>query len=272
MTGHSLTVDFGNGVIAGTGGRVRILDHEGLTSPAAILNASERAILSGGRIASVRAGMRRLTFDLDFIDEPGVSWADLGRLFPVGGLITLAITRNGQQRFASAYRDGDIVPLGGRGVLDPVACQVTFLSADSFLRGDQARLIYAAAITAGLEYPVTFGPISYESMDTGVGLATYELDNAGDHPVGFTVDFIAAVNTTPIISLGAESMVFEQLLTGQRLQIDTSRQTVLVDGANGFAQLVSGPFIKVPPGASTLLLEGFKGAASIEFTPIYEGV
>lgn len=271
MSSNTVTVDFGNGIVAGAGGSVRILDYEGLTSPTAIVNATERAILDGGRVSSVRAGMRRLTFDLDFI-ETEVAWRDLGRLFPVGAVMRLAVTRSGRTCYVTAYRDGDIIPLGGRGVLDPVACQVSLLSPDPFLAGDTAELVYAAAITAGLTFPVTFGPITYETMDVSAGTATYVVENVGDRPVGFSVDFIAAVATTPVLSLGSQSMAFSELSAGQRLQIDTSRQTVRVDGANGYAQLVSGSFIKIPTGLSSLLLEGFKGPATIEFTPIFEGV
>lgn len=271
MEPRDLTVSFSNGIIAGSGGPVRILDHEGLTSSTAVLNASERAILDGGRVASVRAAMRRLTFDLDFIGTE-TRWADLGRLFPLGAELELTVTRDGSVRHVTAYRDGEIVALGGRGALDPVACQVSLVSEDAYLRGDDTDLIYAAAITAGLTFPVTFGPISYESMDTGVGTASYQLDNPGDRPVGFVVDFVAAVTTTPTISIGAESMVFDELAAGQRLRVDTTRQTILLDGSNGFPQLISGSFLRIPAGVSTLLLEGFKGATTIEYTPVHEGV
>jgi len=264
---HTLVIDFGNGVVAGTGQAVGILDYDGLDSLPTVARVVEHAILDGGYIASTRAATRRLTFDLDFGTTLG--WADVGRLFPSGGRLDLTVTRDGVTRRILAVRDSRLVPLGGRGALDPVAFQITMLAVDPYLKGDEVRV--AITKTGGLEYPVEY-PLVMDEFDLGGAGEPLLAVNSGDHPIGFVLDFKTVVPGDLTITSGVCSMTVDALEEGERLVVDMSRSTILIDGANAFARLSSGTFIRVAPGPFDIMLEGALGVASITFTPVFEGV
>lgn len=268
---HSIRVDFGNGIVAGTGAPVRIMDHEGITSLPAQANVVDNAMLDGGYIASFRAGVRRLTFDLDFL-ETDLGWAEVPRLFPMGVRLDLTIERDGLRRVVGAYRDSELVALGNRGTEDSVAYQVSLVSIDPYMLGDEVELSAAGAVSGGLEYPTAFQPsIAWDNLAYIDHIA---VRNDGDYPVGFTFDLVAAAEIAAMtLSVGRDTMTFKTIHAGQRLTADTARQTIRIDGTtNGFAWLDSGSFLKIPIGESSIWFGAFSGSATVEFTPIYEGV
>jgi hypothetical protein len=271
MRTHDLMIDFGNGILAGTGTAIRILDYDGLGSLPTKANVIEHAILDGGVLASLRAGTRRLMFQLDFI-ETDLGWADVPRLFPQGGPYELVITRDGVTRTIEAYRDTELIPLGDGGAGDSVAYQLALLAPDPYLKGTLAELAKSAAITGGLAFPVTFDPIAYESIDVSTTTGVFAVLNDGDYPVGFDFDFIAAVTCSPQISIGQDVMVFASIAAGQRLTVDTKKQTVRLNGANAFSLLVGGTFLRIPTGAVSVALAGIVGTAVLSFTPVHEAI
>jgi hypothetical protein len=267
---HTLTIDFGNGVTAGTGAPVRIIEHAGLESIPTQSNTVEHALTDGGYIASTRAGMRRLTFDLDFGNTIG--WADVSRLFPSGSELTLTITRDGVTRTVKAVRDAEISALGGRGVLDPVAAQIPLLCSNPWLLGDPVLVASQGNIIGGLQYPIEFA--STEEWDS-VTVSGYDMstviDNPGDVEVGFTFDFLAVAAATPELHIGGEVMRFATMTAGQRITVDTTTQTIVFNGTNGFSRL-TGSFIKLPRGSNAVVVKNMLGVCAISFTPAYEGV
>jgi hypothetical protein len=266
---HTLKVDFGNGVVAGTGTAVGILDYDGLDSLPTRARVVEHAIHDGGYVASTRAATRRLTFDLDFGDTLG--WADVGRLFPSGGVLDLVIERDGIVRRIRAVRDSRLVPLGGRGVLDPVAFQIPLLAADPYLKGEEHLL--ATAASGGLEYPVEYATeITMDEFESGVAGAPFLAVNGGDHAIGFLLNFVTVTPGDLTITSGGQTMTVGELTEGERLVIDMARQTISIDGVNGFARLAAGSFIRVLPGPFDIMLDGAVGLATITFTPVFEGV
>lgn len=163
---HDLMVDFGNGVVAGTGTRIGILDYDGLSSLVAESSIVEYAMQDGGYVAATRAGTRRLMFALDFGDTD-IGWADVPRLFPLGGVLPLTITRDGVTRRVVAVRDTDLVPLGGGGALDPVSCQIALLAPEPYLLRDTSEVRVGNGAVGGLAFPIEFGPsIKYEDTDS----------------------------------------------------------------------------------------------------------
>lgn len=266
---HSIRVDFGNGIVAGTGAPVRIMDHAGITSLPSQANVVDNAMLDGGYIASFRAGVRRLTFELDFI-ETDIGWADVPRLFPMGKRFDLVLERDGARRVISAYRDSELVELGNRGTEDSVAYQVSFLSPNPYMLGDEVELAAAGVLSGGLEYPIAF-PIALDNLSY---VDHIDVRNDGDYPVGFTFDLVAVAEIAAMtLGVGRDTMTFKTIHAGQRLTVDTAKQTIRIDGTtNGFAWLDSGMFLKLPAGESSIWFGAFSGSATVEFTPIYEGV
>lgn len=269
---HTLTVDFGNGIVAGTGTNIGIIDYDGLASLPTKARVVENALRDGGYIAAIRAGVRRLTFDLDFGDT-GLGWGVVPRLFPQGATFEITVTRDGVTRMVTAVRDAELSPLGNRGANDPVAYQIPLVAVGSYLRGEDAISQSASTVTGGLEYPLTFEPtIMYESIDTGESSVTLDVENEGDHPVGFVFTFTAAATVSPTITVDGETMTLDEVTEGQTLVVDTTRQTIRLDGANAFSLLVSGPFLKLACGACPVHLTGMIGVCVLEFTPVYEAV
>lgn len=265
---HNLTVEFDNGVSIGVGTPNRVLDFSGLESAETSGNIVENAIADGGYVASVRAGTRRVTFDVDF--ESSYRWADIGRLFPSGGTFDAVITRDGVTRRAVLRRVDPLEPLGNRGVLDPVSYQLPFVATTPYLLGDEVLLVSESG--GGLEFPIEFDPdIVYDEFEDLDG-ATFPVENSGDHPVGFVLDMHVFVGGTMVLSVGAESMTISDLVGGERVVVDTARQTIRVNGANAFDRLLAGSFLKLPKGATVIDIAGVAGMVVVSFTPVFEGV
>lgn len=267
---HTLVVDFGNGVVAGTGQPVGILDYEGLVSVPTQGNIVEHALLDGGYVASVRAATRRLTFELDFADT--CSWADVGRLFPSGATLPLAVTRDGVTRRIQAVRDSEIVALGGRGALDPVAVQLALLAPEPYFSGTD--VVQQTNVTSvGLEHPYAHEPtIVYDDLDMTGTSQVFDTYNLGDHPVPFRLSVSAASVGDLTVSVEGASMVVGVIAKNDEVEIDMARQTITINGANGFPLLQSGNFLKLPAGHGLLELDGIIGYAVVTFTPVFEGV
>ena len=266
---HTLTVDFGNGVRAGTGTNVRILDYDGLVSLPTKGKVVEHAMLDGGYVASVRSETRRLTFDLDFGETLG--WGEVARLFPSGATFAITVTRDGVVRRIDAVRDSELLPLGGRGVADSVAFQVPLVCPDPYLKGVESET--GSAGLTGLEYPFFYeDEITYEDLDLTGDAQIYTVDNAGDYPVGFVLDYFVSQPGDLTIDVAGQVMVIADLAMGERLRMDTSNQTITVGGENAFDRIASGEFARLPKGSSSVVLFGVLGIATITFTPLYEGV
>lgn len=264
---HRLSLEFSNGLKAGISHPVKINFHEGFESLEAAANVIDYAMRDGGYIASIRATTRRITLDLSFHGE--YAWADLAKLFPLKVPLGLLATRDGRTRRLTVYRDGKIIPLGGRGATDVVQCQVSFLATSPYMLGDEVELAAAGVLSGGLEYPITY-PITLDNL---AYVDHIDVRNDGDYPAGFTFDLIAAAEIAAMtLGVGRDTMTFKAIHTGQRLTVDTAMQTIRIDGENGFALLESGPFLKIPTGESSIWFGAFSGSATVEFTPIYEGV
>jgi hypothetical protein len=269
---HDLTVDFSNGVVAGTGTRIGILDYEGLASLVSESSVVEYAMRDGGYVAATRAGTRRLMFALDFGDTD-IGWADVPRLFPLGGVLPLTITRDGVTRRVRAVRDVDLVPLGGGGALDPVSYQIALLAPEPYLLRDTSELLAENGSTGGLEYPVeyTAAGISYEEIGTDLSVS-FECVNDGDYPVGFRLGVVPRSAAELTLISGGTVMQLAAVESGQQLIIDTVNSTITLDGENAFGLLETDEWIELPVGVSTLVLAGLVGTAVLEFTPVFESV
>jgi len=268
---HTLTIDFGNGARVGTGTPVRILGHDGLVSLPTAANVVEHALLDGGYVAASRSATRRLTFELDFGHTR--RWSELGRLFPSGATFPMTVTRDGVTRRVVAVRDVPLVPLGGQGVADPVAVQVSLVCPNPYLLGEEVVLPSMVTVTGGLEYPAQFAPtLEYEEIDTSATVWEFDSSNPGDHPVGFVFDYVSALTGSPSIEINGAVMQFGEVAAGERLRVDTGRKTITLDGANAFSLLASGRFLPIPAGDFTLLMDDVIGSATVSFTPVYEGV
>lgn len=288
---HSLSVSiFPPGIDAGVGHKVRILDHAGLESAPLEGKLVEHAVLRGGKINAIRPAMRRITFDLDFI-ETDYEWRDIAAMFRGTAEYphTIAVTRNGVTRTIEGYRDAEIVPLGERGMLDPVAAQVSFICPDPYFHDEEITglFIYLSEALGGLEYPMDSGapyPFEYEKLVNNGAAAVI---NDGDVDQGFVVTIKprATIPEVTITSLElggmnrGSSMTLGPLPAGSTVDVDTMKKMILVNGQSALDKIISGDFPLVRAGlpgdaeVETLIaVENLNGIASAYFFPLYEGV
>jgi hypothetical protein len=156
-------------------------------------------------------------------------------------------------------------------VLDRVAFQIPLVCPDPYLKGEE--MVLETTATSGLEYPIAFEPqIIMDQVNLEADSQTFYTVNDGDHPVGFLFDYAAFSGGDLVLSVGSDEMVIADLSPGDRLLIDTSRRTILINGGNGFANLASGGFPRLPIGDVIIDIAGTVGRSTLTFTPVFEGV